>query len=151
MAGSGDTARYEEHKRLFELSDRGCSNVGQTTEMSARSQISLLSSSIEDDKTKSKFKKAGEARLNKDGTQPETFLAVLEQFNSSESLVPEDWKERRLGTRTVLVARSSFQLIFPLRPLVRCSSSFLPHLPVPPQSAEATQRRRRSGRAIGLA
>eukprot|EP00964_Phaeocystis_antarctica_P164161 scaffold141726_cov112-Phaeocystis_antarctica.AAC.1 len=68
--------------------------------MSARSQISLLSSSIEDDKTKSKFKKAGEARLNKDGTQPETFLAVLEQFNSSESLMPEDWKERRLGTRT---------------------------------------------------
>ena len=74
MAGSGDTARYEEHKRLFELSDRGCSNVGQTTEMSARSQISLLSSSIEDDKTKSKFKKAREASLHKEGTQRRHFV-----------------------------------------------------------------------------
>ena len=144
MAGSGDTARYEEHKRLFELSDRGCSNVGQTTEMSARSQISLLSSSIEDDKTKSKFKKAGEASLHKEGTQRPTFRAVLEQCNSSESLVPEDWKERRLGTRKLLVARSCFQLMFPLRHVPWCAAR-LPSFPT--SRLCLCQWRRRGGRA----
>ena len=83
--------------------------------MSARSPISALSSSIEDDKTWTQ-KGAGNAACITRVTGE--ILRGPRELIPPESLAPEDWnwKERRplgLGTRTVLYVSSSYFLPFP--------------------------------------